>query len=98
MAKRVFKILKGDVWFHIFSSVSILLIVVGFVVPPTGIIDGSVFIAVGELFAFASLREVHFAIDKGMDAKIEHGQTTITVGDLNKKEEEIDDAGETTES
>ena len=37
---------------------SICLIVGGFLVPPVGIIDGSVLTAVGELFGFAALARV----------------------------------------
>lgn len=87
MAKKVLKVLGKDIWFHIFSIVSILLIVTGFLLPPTGIIDGSVFIGVGELFGFGALREVHFAIEKGLDAKVQHNNTSITIGDLNKDED-----------
>lgn len=41
--------------FWVTFGVSAALIVVGFIIPPTGIIDGSVLTAVGELFAFATL-------------------------------------------
>ena len=37
---------------------SIALVVVGFVVPPFGFIDGSVLTAVGELLAFAALAQL----------------------------------------
>lgn len=77
--RKVWKILKNDIWFHIFATTSIVLIVVSFFIPPTGVIDGSVFAGVGELFGFASLWEVHLAIKRGIDAKISHNSTTIEI-------------------
>lgn len=71
-------------WFIFFSLVAVGLIVASFIVPPTGIIEPSVLAAVGELFAFAALGTVIKAIDKGVDAKVEHNGTSLTVGDLNK--------------
>jgi len=78
-AKKVVNILTHDMWFHIFSFTSIALILTSFFIPPTGIIDSSVFMAVGEIFAFAALWEIHIAIKKGMDAKISHNNTTIEI-------------------
>jgi len=79
--KKVAEILKCDGWFHLFGISAVLLIVVSFFIPPSGVIDSSVFVAVGELSAFAALYEVGKAIDKGLDAKITHNNTTIQVGD-----------------
>lgn len=69
----------NDMWFHIFATISIVLIVVSFFIPPTGVIDGSVFAGVGELFGFAALWEVHLAIKRGIDAKVTHNNTTIEI-------------------
>lgn len=52
-----------------------------------GVIDGSVLAAVGEIFAFAALGTVIKAIDKGVDAQVQHNNTTITVGDLTKQDD-----------
>lgn len=75
----------ADMWFHIFAATSIMLIVISFFIPPTGVIDPSVFAGVGELFAFAALWEVHNAIDKGYDTKINHNNTTIEINNDNKQ-------------
>ncbi len=61
--------------FYCTLFVSIALIVGGFLVPPLGIIDGSVLTAVGELLAFATLAQLPKAfksitISKG-DFKVE---------------------------
>lgn len=59
---------------------SVGLIVAGFCVPPTGVIDGSVLTAVGELFAFSALAFGFRAVELGYDMKVSHGQTSIEVG------------------
>ena len=82
--------------FWVCLSLSIALIVAGFCVPPHGEIDGSVLTACGILFAFATLETVHIALKKGVDAKVKHGQTELTVGDLNKDKTE-DNGAETEE-
>ena len=61
--------------------VSIGLIVGGFFVPPTGVIDGSVLTGVGELFGFAALAQIHSLVARGKGVKIQHGATSVSVGD-----------------
>lgn len=51
-------------WFKVALVTSILLIIAGFIVPPTGVIDGSVLIAVGELMLFVDI-PVFFAHASG---------------------------------
>ena len=46
--------------FYITFALSVLLIVSGFLIPPTGVIDGSVLTAVGELLMF-SVKYIIFA-------------------------------------
>lgn len=86
MARNIMNQLKASAAFWLCLAVSITLIVAGFIVPPTGEIDGSVLTAVGELFGFATLWCVYHAIDKGIDTRVTHGSTTIEVGDLDGKE------------
>ena len=59
--------------------VSIVLITAGFCVPPTGIIDGSVLTAVGELIVFPAIGFGFRAVELGYDMKINHGNTTIEI-------------------
>lgn len=68
----------------ILAAVAVVLVVVSFFVPPRGVIDGSVLAAVGELFAFASLFMIWESVDRGMDAKITHGETTIQLSNDNE--------------
>lgn len=90
MAEIVEKATMRNPGFWVCLSLSIALIVTGFLVPPTGKIDGSVLTSVGELFGFATLEVVTVAIKKGIDAKVRHGNTELSVGDFNdEKKEEI---------
>lgn len=71
-----------NIWFCIFSAVAIALLVASFLVPPMGVIDNSVLKGVAEIFGFAALGTVILAINKGVDAKIQHNNTSVTIGDL----------------
>ena len=72
--------------FAVCLAVSIGLIVGGFFVPPKGVIDGSVLTGVGELFGFAALAQIHSLVARGKGVKIQHGTTSVSVGD----EEDLD--------
>jgi hypothetical protein len=73
-----------NVPFWVCLCISIALIVAGFCVPPTGVIDGSVLTGVGELFGFAALWTVWLAIKNGTNAKVRHGKTSLIVGTSEK--------------
>lgn len=63
--------------FFVSFSISIALIVAGFLIPPKGIIDGSVLKAVGELFAFPTLAFGFRAVELGYDLKMAKGDASI---------------------
>ena len=71
--------------FWVCLAMTIAMLLGGFFTPPRANIDGSILTACGILFAFATLETVHHAIRKGVDARVRHGQTELTVGDLDKK-------------
>lgn len=80
--------------FWVCLTITVGLFVAGFCVPPHGEIDGSILTAGGILFAFATLETVHVAIRKGVDAKVKHGQTELTIGDnLNDNKPKDDETG-----
>lgn len=82
-------VIIADIGFHVLTTISIFLIVTSFFIPPLGIIDSSVFVAVGELFGFAALWEMHVAVRKGLDAKISHRDTSISLShDKDKSDDE----------
>jgi formate hydrogenlyase subunit 4 len=65
--------------------ISIILLIASFLVPPTGVIDGTVLAGIGELFGFATLATVIEAIKKGSDVSVSHGNTTVTVNNNDEK-------------
>lgn len=75
---------RHNIPFWVCLSVSIALIVAGFCVPPTGKIDGSVLTALGELFGYPALYTLLTAIQKGTNAHVRHGKTSVSVGGTDK--------------
>ena len=71
--------IQNNSFFIFFSVASLILIVAGFIVPPTGQIDNSVLIAVGELNGTLAIGAVIKAIDKGRSASIKHSGTEVTI-------------------
>ena len=69
--------------FYVTLFISIALIVGGFIVPPTGEIDGSVLTAVGLLLMFAVVEKIPEAIAAGRSVKIQKGDTSLEVTSKN---------------
>ena len=65
-------------WLCLVTSIG--LSVAGFIVPPTGIIDGSVLTVIGELLGFATLGQLPILLSKDKFS-ISHGKTHLVVGD-----------------
>ena len=68
--------------FYLTLAISLLLIVGGFLLPPMGIIDGSVLTAVGELLMFGVLAQVPVLISaakNGKSVKISKGDFSAEV-------------------
>lgn len=72
--------------FAVCFLVSLSLIIGGFLVPPMGVIDGSVLTAVGELLLFPTLLYGYRAIELGYEVKIQHGETSVEIH--NKEDDE----------
>jgi hypothetical protein len=72
-------VLRYDIWLKILTGVSIGLMIAGFCVPPTGVIDGSVLTGTGILAAFGALFEGGHAIDKGLDVKLKIKDTELEI-------------------
>ena len=77
---------KKTIPFWICLIVSIGLIVAGFCVPPTGIIDGSVLTAVGVLFGFATLAQIPIIIEVAGYVKMTKGDMTIEAKGINQNQ------------
>ena len=71
----------------IITIVAVLLVVVGFILPPTGVIDGSVLTAVGELIGLRAVCMLPDMIHRGSDVTIQHGNTSVTVNNPDNTEE-----------
>ena len=68
--------------FYLTFAISLLLIVGGFLLPPMGIIDGSVLTAIGELLMFGVLAQLPAIIDaakNGKNIKVTKGDFTAEV-------------------
>lgn len=77
---------KGwKITFYTTQAISTILILVSFFIPPHGVIDSSIFAAVGELAFFPALYSFYNIIMSGRTATIRKGETEITVND-NKPE------------
>lgn len=74
----------------ILAGISAGMLLAAGLTPPMWIIDGSVLAAVGELFAFAALFKAGEAIDRGIDAKVTHGKTTVEFNNPDNKKEDED--------
>lgn len=61
--------------------IAILLLVIGFILPPPGQIDNSVLVASGILFAFAGLTVILFAIRNKIHTSFDYKDVHIEVGD-----------------
>ena len=78
------KAIHHNTWFWVLLLTSIALIVASWFVPPMAVIDGSVLAAVGELAGFGALGTVIKAMEMGVNARVRHRDTEVTVGDLDK--------------
>ena len=81
--------LKSNLFFWLFSSIGLLLIIIAFFIPPAAFIDSSVLIAVGEINGFIALGAVIKAIDNGGSATFQHNNTSVTI--TNNDEEDNED-------
>lgn len=77
--------------FWICLVTSIVLIIMSFILPPAGYIEPTVLGATGEMFGFASLGQVAYAIEKGKNVTVSKGDVNVTVG---KDDKELKDLNE----
>lgn len=79
--------MKSSVLFTITTLLAIALFVGGFFVPPMGVIDGSVLKAGGILLGFGSVAQVPELARRGTDVTIQHGQTSLSVNNPDKEDD-----------
>lgn len=67
--------------FYITLGVAIGLLITSFLLPPQGEINPSVLRGVAELCFWPALSFIAKALQEGKTARLQHGNTTVTVGD-----------------
>ena len=80
--------LENNTFFWVFSIIGLLLIIIAFFIPPAAYIDSSILIAVGEINGFIALGAVIKAIDNGGSATFQHNNTSVTITNDEKEEDE----------
>ena len=80
--------LKSNLFFWLFSGIGLLLIIIAFFIPPAAHIDSSILIAVGEINGFIALGAVIKAIDNGGSATFQHNNTSVTITNDEKEEDD----------
>ena len=83
--------IANNTFFWIFSIIGLLLIIIAFFIPPAAQIHQSVLIAVGEINGFIALGAVIKAIDKGVDATFQKGDTSVTITNNEENDEQEDE-------
>lgn len=91
MMKLLYLFVKNGCFLSaLFGILGVGLIVVGFFVPPTAIIDGSVLQGSGIILGFTALFKLEKIIEsiaEGRKVTFKHGATEVTVDDKNKEDE-----------
>lgn len=92
MSKEVVKCIKKHWYEHAAMLVSIVLMIASFLVPPTGVIDGSVLMGIGEIGALAAvlsfLGNLPEYLRAGAKAKISKGDLGIEINGKDENEDE----------
>ena len=74
--------------FWVTLSIAICLVTGGFLTPPMAVIDGSILEGVGLLFLWPALAFGAKALEENNRVKIQHGQTTISIGEKEDSDDE----------
>lgn len=94
---HIFKKRIDRVAFWSTFSISVVLIITSFIMPPTGAIDPTVLAASGELFAWASLAVVIKALSKGTDVSFSKGDVNVNLNNPEEEEEGDEETEDVTE-
>ena len=78
---------SNKIAFWVCLAISVTLLTVSFLLPPTGKIDPSVLRGVGEIFAFAVLYTVIEALQRGTDVNFHKGDIDISLNNPDKDED-----------
>lgn len=81
----------NNIWLKILTISSILLFFIGLFLPPLGVIDNSIIIAVGELAGFGALWELNKSIDKGLSTKVKIKEIELEIAKSKEVKENEED-------
>lgn len=76
-----------NVPFWILSGVALIIGIIAFFLPPMADIKPSVLRFISWIYAFTALWTVFAAVMRGIDARIQHGKTSLTIGDIDRRNE-----------
>jgi len=82
MGKIIKHSVLDNIPFWILAGMSIIIGTIAFFIPPKAEVHPSVLHLISWFFAFAALWTVYVSIKHGLDARIQHGKTSLTVGSL----------------
>lgn len=86
MGKIIKHSIIENVPFWILAGVSIVIGIIAFFIPPKAEIHPSVLHLISWFFAFAALWTFFVSMMRGIDARLQHGKTSLTVGSLEGKD------------
>lgn len=75
--------------FWILAGLSAVLGIIAFFMPPKAEVHPSVLKLISWFFAYSALWVVFVAMMRGIDARIQHGKTSLTVGSLEGGKDQI---------
>ena len=90
MAKLLKQSILENIPFWVLIAASIIMGTISFFMPPKGNIDPSVIKYSSWMFAQEALWTVFVAMKRGLDARIKHGKTSLTVGNIEGDKQETD--------
>lgn len=73
-----------NVPFWILAGVALIIGIIAFFLPPMGDIKPNALKFISWIFAFTALWTVFAAMMRGIDARIQHGKTSLTIGDIKR--------------
>lgn len=85
MGKIIKHSIVENVPFWVLSGVALVIGIIAFFLPPKGDIKPNALKFIGWIYAFTALWTVFSAMMRGIDARIQHGQTSLSIGDIDKK-------------
>lgn len=91
MAKLLKDSIIENVPFWILAGIAVIIGIIAFFIPPKAEIHPSVLRYISWLFAFSALWTVFMAMMRGIDARITHGKTSVTLGSLEGSDPKNDD-------